>query len=311
MKLAEISANRVSKYSASSNHRDKFWQHTVRAERKQGIFIAFLPHMTQKLTDFTKKCGKLMFSCHSSMNPRSAAWKVSHQVFANFQRASWRIVSLWRLTCAKESDVRWPAALVAWQEATRSRHSGWPSPHVFSTIYTWLRLLPNASCFRSSFSIQSVTTNFLVVSSIQKQPGIGDTCFGEVLAIWPFSTSTISCQPSFTPIACCSPLVDELLGGGDDPKPNKLAEEYDDALCIFSCRLHRTSTVTDLVVKTCHCAIGVSFQIFCCSRTSVMNLLVNKTSISAGGRYLQLASQRYKATQTGVLLYCWGVSRYV
>ena len=62
----------------------------------------------------------------------------------------------------------------------------------FSTIYTWLRLLPNASCFRSSFSIQSVTANFLVVSSIQKQPGIGGTCFGEVLAIWPFSTSTIS-----------------------------------------------------------------------------------------------------------------------
>ena len=246
------------------------------------------------------------------MNPRSAAaLKVLRQVFANFQRASWRIVSLWRLTCAKESDVRWPAALVAWQEATRSRHSGWPSPHVFPPYIPGCALLPNASCFRSSFSIQSVTTNFLVVSSIQKQPGIGDTCFGEVLAIWPFSTGTISCQPSFTPIACCSPLVDELLGGGDDPKPNKLAEEYDHTLCVFSCRLHRTSTVTDLVVKTCHCAIGVWFQIFCCRRTSVMNLLVNKASISAGSGYLQPPSLRYKATQTRVLLHCWGVSRYV
>ena len=73
-----------------------------------------------------------MFSCHTSMNPRSAAaLKVLQQVFANFQRAFWRIVSLWRPTCAKDSVVRWPAALVVWQEPRISRHSGWPSPHVF------------------------------------------------------------------------------------------------------------------------------------------------------------------------------------
>ena len=73
-----------------------------------------------------------MFSCQSSMNPRSAAaLKVLRQAFANFQRAFWRIVSLWRTTCAKDSVVRWPAALLVWQEPRISRHSGWPSPHVF------------------------------------------------------------------------------------------------------------------------------------------------------------------------------------